>query len=113
MSDDMDGVQALLFLATSLTVIMIQYIYRKALLARLSIAGAFLAGVVILVLTPYEFIIRHDYPLPTKDHPLPANISFHRTLSFAHEANQTPRWLCDEIQIEVPCPLQPLGDKSV
>ncbi len=113
MSDDMDGVQALLFLATSLTVIMIQYIYRKALLARLSIAGAFLAGVVILVLTPYEFIIRHNYPLPTKDHPLPANISFDRTLSFAHEGKQEPRWFGDEIEIEVPFQVQGLGDKSV
>jgi len=113
MSDDMDGVQALLFLATSLTVIMIQYIYRKALLARLTIAGAFLAGVVILVLTPYEFIIRHDYPLPSKDHPLPANISFDRTLSFAHEGKQEPRWFGDEIQIEVPFQVQGVGDKSV
>src|SRR6267154_602236 len=113
MSDDMDGMQALLFLATSLTVIMIPYIYRKALLARLTIAGAFLAGVVILVLTPYEFIIRHDYPLPTKDHPLPANISFDRPLSFAHEGKQEPRWFGDEIEIEVPFQVQGLGDKSV
>src|SRR5216684_8215741 len=113
MSDDLDGVQALLFLATSLTVIMIQYIYRKALLARLSIAGAFLAGVVILVLTPYEFIIRHNYPLPTKDHPLPANISFDRTLSFAYEGKQEPRWFGHEIEIEVPFQVQGLGDKSV
>src|SRR5260370_8566563 len=42
MSDDMDGVQALLFLATSLTEITIQYIYRTPLLPPASIARPFL-----------------------------------------------------------------------
>src|SRR6266481_5389806 len=113
MSDDVDGVQGILFLATSLTVIAIQYIYRKAPLARLTIAGALIAGVVMLVLTPYEFMIRHDYPPPTNDHPLPVHITFDRTLSFAHEGNQQPRWSGDEAEIEVPFQVQGLGDKSV
>jgi len=113
MSDDVDGVQAILFLATSLAVVTIQYIYRKALLARLTIAGALVAGVLIMVLTPYELMIRHDYPLPTKDHPLPANITFDHTLTFAHEGKQQPRWFGDEAEIEVPFQVQGLSDKSV
>jgi hypothetical protein len=113
MSDDVDGVEGLLFLAASVTVIMIQYIYRKALLARLLIAGALIAGVLILVLTPYEVMIRHDYPPATNDHPLPAQFTFDHTLSFAHEGRQQSRWLGDEVEIELPFQVQGLGDKSV
>jgi hypothetical protein len=113
MSDDVDGVQAILFLATSVTVITIQYGYRKAVLARLLIAGALIAGVLILVLTPYETMVRHDYPLPTNDHPLPAQLTFDRTLTFAHEGGRTSRWVGDEVEIEMPFQVQGLGDKSV
>lgn len=113
MVDDVDGVEGLLVLATSATVLVVQYIYRKALLARLIIAGAFTAGILILVLTPYEFMIQRNYPLPTKDHPLPANITFDRTLSFAHEGKQQSPRFADEVEIEVPFQVQGLGDKSV
>jgi hypothetical protein len=113
MSDDVDGVQAILFLAATVTVITIQYVYRKAVLARLIIAGALIAGVLILVLTPYETMVRHDYPLPTNDHPLPAQFTFDRTLTFAHEGGRTPRWFGDEVEIEMPFQVEGLGDKSV
>ncbi len=102
MSDDLDGVQAILYIVSCITVILVQYTHRKTLLSRLVLLGTVVVIVFVLVLAPYETIIRHKYPLPTKDHPLPAKFTFDRALSFAHEERQSSRWVEDEISLELP-----------
>ncbi|HEX8881224.1 MAG TPA: hypothetical protein VF749_14390, partial [Candidatus Acidoferrum sp.] len=113
MVDDAGGVQGLLYVACCTSVILLQYIRRRTLLSRLVILGTIGLMVLVLALTPYERILRHKYPLASKDHPLPAKFTFDRALSFAHERRQPGRWMEDEISLELPFQIANLDDKSV
>jgi hypothetical protein len=66
-----------------------------------------------VALTPYELILRHNYPLATKDHPLPAKLTLDRVLSFAHEKQQPGRWIEEEVSLELPFQVADLDDKSI
>jgi len=113
MSDDIGGIQAILYLTCCIVVVLTQYIYRKTLLARLILLGTLAVGVLILVLAPYERIMWHDYPRPTQDRPLPAKLTFDRSLSFAHEPEQRAGSFGDEIRLELPFQIADLGDKTL
>jgi len=113
MSDDADAIQFLIYLATCVIVVLVQFIFRKTLLARLIILTSLVAGVLIIVLTPYERIIRHDYPLPTGARPLPLHLTFDRSLSFAHGDARESGWRGDEVEIELPFRVADLSDKSL
>jgi hypothetical protein len=112
-SDDADGVQGILYVACCITVILLQYIRRKTPLSRFIILGTVVLAVLVLIFTPYEAIFRHNYPLPTKEHPLPAKFTFDRALSFAHEQRQPSRWVEDEISLELPLQVADLRSESL
>ena len=113
MVDDAGGVQGLLYIACCTSVILLQYIRRRTLLSRLVIVGTIALMVLVLALTPYERILRYKYPLASKEHPLPAKLTFDRALSFAHERRQPGRWMEEEISLELPFQVADLDDKSV
>jgi hypothetical protein len=102
MVDDVGGVQAFLYFACCITVVLLQYRRRKTLLSRLAILGTITIMALVLALTPYERILRHNYPLPTKDHPLAAKLAFDRTLTFAYQQRQPGRWVEEEVPLELP-----------
>src|SRR6266481_8604044 len=112
-SDDIGGIQVLLYLTCCIAVVLTQYIYRKTVLARLILLGTLAVAVLILVLAPYERIMWHDYPRPTQDRPLPAKFSFDRSLSFAHKPEQRAGSFGDEIRLELPFQIADLGDKTL
>jgi len=112
-SDDADGVQAILYILCWITVVLVQYICRKTLLSRFIILGTIVLVVLVLIFTPYEALFRHNYPLPTKEHPLPAKFTFDRALSFAHEQRQPSRWVEDEISLELPLQVADLSSESL
>ncbi len=111
--DDVGGVQAVLYLTCCIAVILMQYTRRKTLLSRMVILGTIAVMVLVLVLTPYERILRHNYPLATKDHPLPAKFTFDRTLTFAHGQGPPGRWVEEEVPLELPFQVAHLDDKSI
>lgn len=111
--DDTDGIQGLLYIACCLTVVILQYTRRRTLLSRMVILGTFGLIVLILLLTPYDTVLRHNYPLATKDHPLPAKFTFDRALSFAHEKRQPGRWVEEEVPLELPFQVADLDDKAI
>lgn len=111
-SSDTDGVQAIVYFACCITVVLVQYRYRRTLLSRLVIVSTIVLIVLILVLAPYEAMFQRNYPLPTKDHPLPAKFTFDRSLSFAHEEKEPSRWITDETSLELPFQVTDLDAKS-
>ena len=114
MVDDVDGVQGLLYIACCITVVFLQYARRRTLLSRMVILGTIALMFLVLLLTPYERILtRHTYPLATKDHPLPANFMFDRTLTFAHEKRPPGRWMEEQVPLELPFQVADLDDKSI
>jgi len=113
MVDDVDGVQALLYIACCIAVILMQYTRRRTLLSRMVILGTITVMVLVLGLTPYEALLRHNYPLATKDHPLPAKFTFDRTLTFAHGERLPGRWVEEEVPLELPFQVADLDDKSI
>ena len=112
-SDDTDGVQAILYIGCCITVVLVQYIHRKTLLSRFIMLGTVVLIVLILVFAPYETFFRHTYPFPSKEHPLPAKFTFDRALTFAHEQRQPSKWVEDEISLELPLQVSDLGSESL
>jgi hypothetical protein len=113
MVDDTDGVQGLLYIACCIAVVLLQYTRRRTLFSRMVILGTIGLIILVVALTPYELILRHNYPLATKDHPLPAKFTFDRALSFAHEKQQPGRWIEEEVSLELPFQVTDLDDKSL
>ncbi len=112
-SNDADGVQGILYIVCCISVVLVQYIHRKTLLSRFIILGTVVLVVLVLVFTPYEAIFRHNYPLPTKEHPLSVKFTFDRALKFAHERKQPSKWIEDEIPLELPLQVAGLGSESL
>jgi hypothetical protein len=112
-SDDTDGVQGILYIACCITVVLVQYIRRKTLVSRFIILGTIVLIVLVIVFAPYETIFRHNYPLPTKEHPLPAKFTFDRALTFAHEQRPPSKWVEDEISLELPLQVADLNSESL
>jgi hypothetical protein len=109
-TDSLDG---LLYIAGCLTVIFVQYVYRKTLLSRLIVAGASSIIVLILVGAPYGRIINHDFPLPTETHPLPAHLALDRGLSFSHLEGRRSNFFGDEVELEIPFQITELDEKTI
>ena len=112
-SSDTDGLQAILYLACCGTLVLVQYKYRRILLARLVIVCTIVLITLVFALAPYEALFRRDYPLPTKDHPLPAKLTFDRSLSFAHEGKEPSRWMSDETSLELPFQITDMDHESL
>lgn len=113
MVDDTDGAQGLLYIACCIAVVLLQYARRRTLLSRMVILGTIGLILLVVALTPYELILRHNYPPATKDHPLPAKFTFDRALSFAHKKEQPGRWIEEEVSLELPFQVTDLDDKSL
>ena len=113
MVDDLDGIQGLLYIACCIAVVLLQYTCRRTLLSRMVIFGTIAMLLLFVLLTPYDTILRHDYPLATKEHPLPAKFTFDRTLTLAHEKRPPGRWVEEEVPLELPFQVADLDDKSL
>ena len=113
MVDDTDALQGIFYIGSCITVILVQYISRKTILSRLILVGMFVLFVLVLLLTPYDAVLRKKYPLATKQHPVAAKLNFDRTLSFAHEQKQPSRWIEDETSLELPFQVADMDAKSI
>jgi hypothetical protein len=109
-TDTLDG---FLYVAASLTAIFIQFVYRKALLARLVVTAFVALVLLILVLTPYAKLINRDFPVATQTHPLPLHLSLDRSLSFGHQEGHRMNSFGDEVYLEIPFQIAALGEKSI
>lgn len=112
-TDDTDGIQAACYLGTTISAILIQYIYRRTPLARLVVSGGCLLIFLVILLAPYERMIANDFPLPTQLHPLPANFSLDRNLSFAHTKGEQPNSYGDEVSLEIPFLVEGLSRTAI
>jgi hypothetical protein len=112
-TDATDGLQGTIYLGAAVTTILVQYIYRKTLLSRLVVAGALVSIFLVIALAPYEKLINSDFPLPTKAHPLPAEFTLDRALSFGHAEGQQPNFYGDAVELEIPFQVAKLPDKTI
>jgi hypothetical protein len=93
--------------------VLIQYIYRKTLLSRLVVAGAIVSVFLVIALAPYEKLISREFPLATKAHPVPAQFTLDRALSFGHKEGQQLNFYGDEVELEIPLQVAKLPDKTI
>jgi hypothetical protein len=112
-TDATDTLQGVIYPCASVTAILVQYIYRKALLSRLVVAGAAVSIFLVIVLAPYGKLISRDFPLATKAHPLPAHFTLDRSLSFGHAQGQEVNFFGDEVELEIPFQVAELPDKTI
>jgi hypothetical protein len=113
LSSETDALDGLLYLGACLTAIFVQFIYRKALLARLVVTAFVFLVLLILVLTPYAKLISRDFPLATPSHPLPLHLSLDRSLSFSHREGRRTNSFGDELSLEIPFQIADLGEKTI
>ena len=111
--DATDAVQGVIYLFASVTAILVQYIYRKTLLSRLVVVGAVVSIFLVIALAPYGKLINRDFPLATKAHPLPAQFTLDRALSFGHAEGHQPNSYGDEVALEIPFQVAKLPDKTI
>jgi len=112
-TDATDALQESIFLLAALTTIFVQYIYRRTLFSRLLVAGALAVIGLIIVLAPYSTLINREFPLPTQNHPLPAQLTLNRSLSFEHAIGKTSNSYGDEVELEIPFQLSDLTEKTI
>jgi hypothetical protein len=112
-TDATDAIQISILLGGSVAAILIQYIYRRTFLSRMVVGGAILSFVLVIGLAPYETLIRHDFPLATSAHPLPAHFALDRALSFGRAEDEQPNFYGDELELEIPFQITDLLDKTV
>jgi hypothetical protein len=113
LSGETDTLDGLLYVGACLTAIFVQFIYRKALLARLVVTAFVLLVLLILVLTPYAKLINRDFPVATSSHPLPLRLSLDRSLSFSHQEGRRTNSFGDEVTLEIPFQIVDLGEKTI
>ena len=113
LASDTEAVDGLLFLTVCVTVILVQYKYRKALLSRLIVAAAIVLILLVLVLAPYERLISYDFPSATQAHPVPVKFTFDHSLSFAHGEKPKFNPFGDEVDLEFPFQITGLSDQTI
>jgi hypothetical protein len=113
LSSETDALDGFLYVGVCLTAILVQYIYRQALLARLVVTACISLVILILVLTPYAKLINRDFPLATQTHPLPFHLTLDRSLSFSHLEGRRTNSFGDEVYLEIPFKIDDLGEKTV
>jgi hypothetical protein len=111
--DATDTLQGIVYLCASVTAILVQYIYRKTILSRLVVVGAVVTVFLVITLAPYGKLISEDFPLATKEHPLPAQFTLDRTLSFGHAQGKQPNFYGDQVELEIPFQIAKLPDKTI
>jgi hypothetical protein len=113
LTDATDTPLGSIYLCICVTAILIQYIHRKTLFSRLVVACGVASVVLVIALAPYGKLITRDFPLATKEHPVPAEFTLDRTLSFGHAEGQRLNFYGDEVELEIPFQVAKLADKTI
>jgi hypothetical protein len=113
LATDTGAIDGLLFLTACVTVILVQYKYRKAFLSRLILVAAVVLILLVMVLAPYERLLHHEFPSATPAHPVPVKFTFDHSLSFAHGEKPKFNSFGDEVSLEFPFQIADLSDDAV
>jgi hypothetical protein len=112
-ASDIGAIDGLLFTSACVAVVLIQFKYRKALLSRLILVAGTVLILLVMVLAPYEKLIRRDFPSATPDHPVPAKFTFDHSLSFAHGEKPMSNSFGSEVNLELPFQIADVSEKTV
>lgn len=112
-TDVTDNWQESVYVLAALTAIFLQYVYRRTIFSRLIVAAGLASICLIILLAPYESLINRDFPLPTQNHPRPAQFSLNRSLSFEHAPGKQTNSYGDEVDLEIPLQLSGLAEKTI
>lgn len=113
LTDFASGINVILYVLGAVSVILFQYLYRRAFFARLIVLGTIALIVLVLVATSYSHLTENSFPLPTKDHPLPAQLFFDKTLSFQASDGKNPGFRTDTVQLEFPFQLKEFAGNTI
>lgn len=113
LTDATDSITAPVCLVAAVAVIAIQYMYRKSIMSRLLLVCAAVVVFLVMLLAPYEKLIKNDFPLATKEHPVPTHFALDRTVSFAHAKGKAVNSFLDNVQLEIPLQMTDIADKTV
>jgi len=112
-TNNVGAIDALLIMTVCIAVVLVQYKYRKALLSRLIVGAAIVLILLVMVLAPYEKLIRHEFPSATSSHPVPVKFTFDHSLSFAHGEKPKFNPFGDEVDLEFPFQITGLSDETI
>jgi hypothetical protein len=112
-SDTTDNWQEAVYLCGCIAAIVTQYVFRKTLLARLIVAGGFVLVFLLVALPPYGKLVARSFPLPTAEHPKPAEFVLDRALSFDHATRSSFDSYGDEVRLQIPFELSHFADNTL
>lgn len=111
--DSPDTAYALLYGATCVAVILIQFNYRRALAARLIIGAAAAAMIVTSIISPFLFSATDEFPPPKTNATLPAQFSLDQSLTFSGSDDLPFRFYRDDVELEFPIQINGLAAKTL
>jgi len=94
-----DSILGALFIATCIVVIVLQYARRQTAASRLVIASLAIAFLVILIATPYQAIVAHEFPQLSQGQQLPFQISL---LPPPTDSQFNPVLARDRVELQLP-----------
>jgi hypothetical protein len=111
--DSPDTEYAILYGATCVAVILIQFNYRRTLAARLIIGAVAMAMIATGAVWPFLFSGTDTFPPPKPNAPLPAQFSLDQNLMFSGSDAEPFRFYRDDVELEFPIQISGLAAKTL
>jgi len=111
--DSPDTEYALLYGATCVAVILLQYNHRRTLAARLIIGAVAMAMIATGIVWPFLFSATDTFPPPKPNAPLPAQFSLDQTLTFSGSDGEQFRFYRDDVELKFPIQISGLAAKTL
>jgi hypothetical protein len=111
--DSPDNAYALLYGATCVAVILIQFNYRRTVAARLIIGAVAAAMIATSIVWPFLFSAADMFPPPKPNAPLPAQFSLDQNLTFGGSDGEQFRFYRGDVELEFPIQITGLAAKTL
>ena len=111
--DSPDTAYGLLYGATCVAVILIQFNYRRTVAARLIIGAVAAAMIATSIVWPFLFSATDAFPPPKPNAPLPAQFSLDQNLIFGGSDGEEFRSYRDDVELEFPIQISGLAAKTL
>ena len=111
--DNFGDLMAIITLVGAVSVVLVQFVFRKTRISWYIIAACLASYAVLLLVGANPALQTRSMPLPTAAHPLPAKLTFDSNVSFQHQPGEQLESYGLDTQIELPFLLGEIPADSV
>lgn len=112
-ADNYDDIQVIIVLVAAISVVVVQFAYRKTRLSWCIIAAPIASTIALVFISGNLDLQNRSMPLPTAAHPLPAKLTFDSNVSFQHQPGEQLDSFGLDPRLELPFLLQGIPENSL